>query len=101
MTRLSYFIGLCFGILFIYPFSIQAQSKKLLKAAETGNIISQYELGIFYISSKKQYNPEKAVKWLTKSAEQGYDLAQYQLGYMYFVSGKYDEATKWTKAAAL
>ena len=85
------------------------------KAAEKGNAMAQYELGLCYeggIGVKKDNNEAK--KWLRRAAEQGHAEAQYNLGIFYVAYGlagamlnygdKHDddavEAIKWFSKAA-
>ena len=78
---------------------------ELRKAAESGDIEAQYELGTrLYYGNKCNVNNVEAVKWFRKAAEQGYTKAQYLLGQS-FVLGmgcKKDEkeAIKWFRKAA-
>jgi TPR repeat protein len=53
-------------------------------AAEQGDAVIQFNLGLLYSSGKGvQQNYEEAAKWFQKSAEQGYDKALYNLGLLY------------------
>ena len=80
-------------------------SAELVKKAEAGNAVAQYDLGSVYCLGKgvtKDY--KEAVKWWTKSAEQGNAKAQCALGVCYYegdgVTQDYKEAVKWlTKSA--
>lgn len=70
-------------------------------AANSGNKISQYNLGCIY---KEGYmipqNINEAMKWWEKSAIQGYVNAQFNLGYEYLENQDYEKALKWLKKAA-
>ena len=75
------------------------------KAAEQGNALAQYNLGV--MNEKGQGVPKddkEAVKWYRKAAEQGYATSQTNLGMMY-VNGKgvlqsYEDAYAWWVVAA-
>ena len=75
------------------------------KAAEKGDMLAQYNLGICYEHGRgvtKNYN--KAVEWYTKAAQQGYEGAENNLGTCYRygrgVPNDDSKAVKWyTKAA--
>lgn len=76
------------------------------KAADKGDQLSQYYLGLMYYQGKgvkKDYN--QAFDWFTKAAAAGNEQAQYYLGFMYYqgegIKKDYDKALDWfTKAAA-
>jgi hypothetical protein len=72
----------------------------LIKQAESGNAIAQYQLGVSYASN----DLTTAFVWYRKSAEQGYALAQYNLGYAYDfgvgVPKNEAEAIRWYRKAA-
>jgi len=54
------------------------------KAANQGNAVAQYELGVAYTyGGGVKQNYFKAVKWFKKAADQGYAQAQNYLGNMY------------------
>ena len=94
--------------------------KRYRKAAEQGQAIAQYNLGVMYANGQdvQLFNPDgyksygqgvpldytEAVKWYRKAAEQGYAKAQYNLGVMYAngqgVQQDYTEAVKWYRKAA-
>ena len=60
----------------------------IVKAAEQGDALSQYALGLMYYGGLGVTNDYKeAVKWYRKAAEQGNADAQSSLGMMY-ASGK-------------
>jgi len=72
-------------------------SKSLLKKAQKGDAVSQYNLGCFYINHDQE---DSALFWWTKAAEQGYASAQFNVGNYYSKKGDYDKAIPWlTKAA--
>ena len=78
--------------------------KWLLKAAEQGSAVHQYELGVMY-SYDNTANDESSyteqMGWFRKAAEQGYAAAQYEIGVMYNngngVRENIDEARVWYK----
>ena len=54
------------------------------KAAEQGNVVAQFNLGVMYDEgSGVPQDGKQAVYWYQKAAEQGYLGAQYNLGLMY------------------
>lgn len=72
-------------------------SKSLLKKAQKGDVVSQNNLGCFYIKHDQE---DSALFWWTKAAEQGYASAQFNVGNYYSKKGDYDKAIPWlTKAA--
>lgn len=56
--------------------------KHYLKAAEEGNEVAQYNLGLIAL---KEGDPEGAAKWFSKSARQGFPLSEYEFGKMSFL----------------
>ena len=59
------------------------EHNEILKAAEQGDAIGQYNLGIMYHRGEGVLqNYKTAVKWYTKAAEQGYAFAQFSPGLM-------------------
>ncbi|MEA1787275.1 serine/threonine-protein kinase [Arenibacter sp. GZD96] len=70
-------------------------------AAENGDLLSQFNLGIFYKNGVLA-KPDriKTVQWLTKAAEKGHFGAQNELGTLYFTDKNYSEAKKWFQKAA-
>ena len=76
-----------------------------LKAAEQGNAVAQYNLGLcYYIGYGAERNYEEAAKWWTAAAENGHYAAQTNLGMCYYNGEGVDrdpsEAVKWWTAAA-
>lgn len=81
-----------------------------LLAAQQGNSIAQYNLGLFnfkgraYSSKKSRYNYLEAEKWFVMAAAQGHIDAQFHLGLLF--EGRYlgqknvAKATEWFKKAA-
>ena len=59
--------------------------KTIIKEAEAGSAVAQYNLGMLYILGAENFpqSATKAVKWWEKSAIQGQDLAQTRLGWAY------------------
>ena len=75
------------------------------QAAEQGDPIAQYKLGVCYDNGEGvTKDPQEAVKWYRKAAEQGYARAQYNLGVCYDngqgVTKDLQEAVKWYRKAA-
>ena len=74
------------------------------KAAEQGDVYSQFELGLCYLNGQgvpRDYR--RAAEWWTKAAEQG-DMCsratQRSIGYRFLEWGEFDKAVEWlTKAA--
>ncbi|WP_221898222.1 tetratricopeptide repeat protein [Bathymodiolus japonicus methanotrophic gill symbiont] len=55
------------------------------KAAEQGDAIAQFNLGLMYAIGKGVVQDDKEVfKWYRKAAEQGHARAQFNLGVMYY-----------------
>ena len=59
--------------------------KTIIKEAEAGSAIAQYNLGMLYMLGAENFpqSATEAVKWWEKSAIQGQDLAQTRLGWAY------------------
>jgi hypothetical protein len=75
------------------------------KAAEQGERIAQFNLGMSYANGQGVEKDDKeAVKWSRKAAERGYAGAQNNLGVMYLkgegVEKNEEEAVKWYRKAA-
>ena len=78
-------------------------------AAEQGNPISQYNLGIMYKDGRGvDKNKEKAIFWLEKAAKKGVIEAQYLTGLYYlflqkdlelYINGTYWIAVYWINLA--
>lgn len=91
-------------------FLAQAQSSPtpladLREAAEKGDAVSQFNLGVRYSSGQgvvKNYT--EALTWYRKAADHGYADAQYNIGVMYDrgqgVPKDYAEAVRWYRMAA-
>jgi len=80
-------------------------SEELVKKAEAGDAVAQYDLGLCYSEGLVVAKDKKeALKWYTKSAEQGYSWAQSDLGTRYTlglgVAKDEKEALKWYKKVA-
>ena len=69
--------------LLILPQSMVSQNKKLLKAAQKGNVESQLLLGNFYLGRGMNGDKEQAIQWYRQAAEKDNDRGQYMLGYCY------------------
>ena len=75
------------------------------KAAEQGDALAQYILGVMYDNGQGvPQNYTKAVEWYRKAAEQGHSKAQSSLGVMYIlgygVPQNYTQAYIWFSVAA-
>lgn len=59
--------------------------KAIEEQALNGDLISQYNLGIHYLSGNNGYEKDinKAIYWITKAAKGGDSDAQYNLGVIY------------------
>ena len=72
-------------ILIFSAFNIHAQTfTELKKSAENGNLVSQYQLGLYYQQNKKQ---ELAVRWFQSASIQGFQAAQFSLA-LCLINGK-------------
>lgn len=80
-------------------------------AAEQGDMLSQYQLGLFYFFEKgtpedidEETRLKKAVYWYEKAAEQGHSSAQRRLGKKYYYGQGVEEdaviAATWFEKAA-
>ena len=79
--------------------------KKMLQAAEQGNVDAQFNLGVMYENGRGvRQDYIQAVQWYRKAAEQGIAQAQYNLGLMYRngqgVRQDYAQAEQWYRKAA-
>ena len=80
--------------------------KTILKlAAEQGNGLAQFNLGLMYYQGKGTIQDYKeAFKWFQKSAEEGSSLGQRSLGKMYIegngIAKNYKKGIKWYKKSA-
>jgi len=77
----------------------------LLKLAEKGDALAQFNLGSMYDNGEGvEQDFKEAVKWYRKAAEQGHANAQTYLGVMYAtgrgVENDEEEAIKWLRKAA-
>jgi TPR repeat protein len=82
--------------------SLQPENvEELRKAAEPGDALAQYNLGVKYVNNQED---QEAVKWFSKAAEQGFAQAQFNLGTMYAngqgVTQNFQETVKWYHKAA-
>ena len=84
-----------------------SETDSLLRSANEGNRISQYQLATNYSYGINGFNSDdqKATEWFLKSAQQDYMDAQYEMGRRYEsgtgVQKSYSEAFSWySKAAA-
>lgn len=72
--------------------------KQLRARAEKGDVIAQYDLGLYYASGNTAAkNENEAQNWLTRAANQGDANAQYQLAKLYERTSypDYIQAYKW------
>ena len=72
-----------FAIILMLPLPFFSQDKKMLKAAQKGNVESQVWLGNYFLGRGHDGDALLSVEWYRKAAAQGYDRAQYLLGYCY------------------
>lgn len=71
------------------------------KAAEQGDQVAQFNLGIMYSQGQGvATDVNQATAWYRKSAESGYSRAQYNLGSAYYANKNFAEALKWFRMAA-
>lgn len=80
-------------------------STSLRQAAERGNAVAQYLVGLCYITGQGiQQNHAEATAWFRKAAEQGNVKAQFSLGRCFYdtkgISQDYNEAVRWFRVAA-
>ena len=80
-------------------------AKLMRVAADQGNSVAQYELGVMYDEGRGVIQDYKeSVRWYRLSADQGDAGAQYNLGVSYEkgqgVTQDYKEAVKWYRLAA-
>jgi TPR repeat protein len=74
---------------------------EFLKLANSGNAVSQYEVGCMYLNGKGvEKNLDKALEYFTKAAEQKYDDAYLALGQVYYLKKGYEQALIMFKKAA-
>jgi uncharacterized protein len=61
-----------------------AQFRRVLKAAERGDLAAQHDLAAFYATDESLgiKDEAKAVEWYTKAAEKNHGQSQYDLGFM-------------------
>ena len=86
--------------------AVPEKVKQLRLAAEQGDALAQYNLGVMYAFGEGvPENDAEAVKWYRLAAEQGNAKAQGNLGVMYSygedVPQDYVQAHKWFNLAAL
>ena len=79
--------------------------ESLMDAAEQGDAVAQYNLGVSYRDGKGiQQDYKKAFDWFKKSAEQGYAAAQFEIGFCYRtgkgIQQDYKKAFEWFKKSA-
>lgn len=81
------------------------RSDLIMKLAEQGDMVAQYQLGLAYAKGDGvPHDYKSAMAWWLKAADQGDISAQVQLGILYAkgegVSQDYEEAAKWYRKAA-
>lgn len=79
--------------------------KKFTAAAEGGNPVAQYNVGVMYLTGQGvEKNLIVAARWHRLAADQGLAVAQYGLGVMYYrgdgIEQDYAEAARWFRKAA-
>lgn len=79
--------------------------EQLRREAETGDAVSQYQMGILYGSGEKVWqNKKTAVDWFTKAAAQGHADAEYRLGLAFYtgwgVTRDETRGVKWLRKSA-
>ncbi len=82
-----------------------SREAKILRTAEKGDAIAQYELGFLYYKGKGvRQNFAAAAKWIRRAADQDHINAQHNLGFMYYkgmgVSQNFTTAATWFQRAA-
>jgi hypothetical protein len=87
------------------PQSGSASLSELRKAAEQGDSVAQYNLGVTYAEGQEvSQDFAEAARWYRKAADQGLVFAQLNLGLMYAtgqgVPQDYAEAVRWYRKAA-
>lgn len=60
-----------------------SQRGELESAANAGDPVAQYKLGLSHCCMGPGFSAQTATEWLCKSARQGYAPAQYELGRIY------------------
>jgi len=83
----------------------QSHFEKTKQRAETGDVQSQYTVGMMYLDGRgTDQNIQEAAKWLLLSAEQGFANAQYDIGFMYLNGTGFEQnvqmAVSWFSLAA-
>ena len=86
------------------PRDLQEALKCYRKAADQGNVLAQFNLGMMYEQNDDALSLQEAVAWYRKAAEQDYAPAQVNLAVMYVeaqgVHRDLLEALKWYQKAA-
>ncbi|ENU27824.1 tetratricopeptide repeat protein [Acinetobacter modestus] len=79
------FVSVVLGLIFSMETLANPKfSNDLLRKAENGDVLAQYNLGWVYQNSQDVIqNYEKAFEWYSKAANQGNAQAQYNLGSLY------------------
>jgi TPR repeat protein len=90
-----------FGDSDLIPPNYQEAARFYLKAAEQGESISQWRLGVLCEFGRgTPQDKDEAFKWYSKSAAQGVIQAQGRLGMLYHSRKDYSDALKWFRRAA-
>lgn len=81
-----------YGTSYLYGYgvtqNIEKARKYIIKAAQSGDPLAQYELAKLFLNNKSPKDQALASLWLMKSANQGNALAQNQLGMMLLTGTK-------------
>ena len=108
ITRWLGGLGLAFALLGLTaPVTVSAQGglTELIRMAEQGDAVAQYNLGFSYAyGTGVPQDDARALAWYRLAAEQGLDAAQHHLGVMYAngegTTQDFDEAVRWLRMAA-
>ena len=92
-------------ILFYAASAFCGEFEDILKAAEQGDVHSQFNLGWMYAEGREvPQNYKQAIYWYAKAAKQGDASARFNLGMMYNkgegVARDYQQAAHWYAKAA-
>ena len=98
-------IKIAFVLAFLLQINMLYASESLVKDAERGDAVAQYNLGVMYSAGKGvQQDVAQAINWYRMAAEQGLAAAQHNLGVMYKegkgVPRDYAQGKYWYRKAA-
>jgi len=86
------------------PRDLQEALKYYRKAADQGNALAQFNLGMMYEQNNDTLSLQEAATWYQQAAEQDYAPAQVNLAVMYVegqgVRQDFQQALKWYQKAA-